>query len=199
MPELSMSKGLRKARPLTTGLTHFEKILAYYLNDNGIELSEKEEELKNRWDTAFSLLLEWRSREQAVNALMQKFDISKVTAYSDVQNALNLFGDITKSSREGWRFLLFEYNQKTLQLALKDKNLEMVDKCLSRMERLSDLNKDLTDFNPEKLEALDILIGISKRDKAIIQDKLNKGLVDLNDVEAEDIPFEEVKDGTQTD
>ena len=194
-----MKKELRKAKPLTTGYTHFEKIMAYYLNDSGIELTDKEEELKARWDTAFSLLLEWRSREQAVNALVQKFNISKVTAYSDVANALSLFGDITKSSREGWRFLLFEYNQKILQLALKDKNLDMADKCLSRMERLSDLNKDLADFNPEKLEALDILIGISKKDKEIIQNDLSKGVVNLNNVDAEEIPYEEVKDGAQTD
>jgi len=81
--------------------THFEKVLPSYLDDSRIVLSPLEEGMKKRWEAAFSLLLNFKSREQAVKILQQQFGGSLATAYRDINHALALFGDITKSRKEG--------------------------------------------------------------------------------------------------
>ena len=178
---------------LDTKDTHFENVLASYLDETKIVLSPLEEEMKKRWETAFSLLLNWHGREQAVKILKEQFDISLATAYRDINRALSLFGDITKSRKEGWRYIIFEYNQKLFQMATKDKNLETMGKCLDRMIKLADLDKEDAVFNPEKLQAQVYEIGISKSVETVLKAVLSKGVVDFNNY-AEEVPFEEVKD-----
>ena len=174
--------------------SHFENILASYLEETRIKLSSKEEDMKKRWETAFSLLLNFHSREQAVKVLRQQFDgISLATAYRDINRALSLFGDITKSRKEGWRYIIFEYNQKLFQMATKDKQLDVMGKCLDRMIKLADLDKEESAFNPEKLQAQIYDINLPKEVEKAFMVMISKGVVDFNDYGAEDVPFEEVK------
>lgn len=172
--------------------TPFERITASYYEDK-IELSEKDQELKARWESAFSLLLNWHGREQAVKKQMALFPgISLASAYRDISNALSMFGDIHKSKKEGWRYVIFEYNQTLLQMATKDKNLDVMGKCLDRMIKLADLDKEDSNFNPEKLKSMDIGLAISKSTEKVLRDIISKGVVDLNNFEAEDVSFEEI-------
>src|SRR5699024_2669092 len=116
------------------------------------------------------------------------------TAYRDIGNALRIYGDINKASKEGMRYIIFEYNQKLLQLATKEKNLEQMGRSLDRMIKLAELDKDETLVNLEKLANLDITISIGKKaEKAIIAQN-EKGVVDLNDFDAEEIEYEDVGD-----
>ena len=177
---------------ITKGDTHFDKVLASFLNEGSVELSPFQIEMKNRIKTAFSLLLNFHSREQAANVLKDQFDISQATAYRDIGNALRIYGDINKASKEGMRYIIFEYNQKLLQLATKEKNLEQMGRALDRMIKLAELDKDETLVNLEKLANLDITISIGKKaEKAIIAQN-EKGVVDLNDFDAEDVDFEDL-------
>lgn len=174
--------------------THFENILASYIDEKNIVLSPLEEDMKKRWMAAFSLLLNFHSREQAVKVLQQQFDgISQATAYRDINRALALFGDVTKSQKEGWRYIIFEYNQKLFQMATKDKHLEAMGKCLDRMIKLADLDKEESNFNPEKLRAQEYNISVPKMMEKMIMSLLSKGSVDLNNFAAQDIPYEDVK------
>ena len=178
---------------LDTKDTHFENVLASYLDESKIKLSPLEKEMKNRWETAFSLLLNWHGREQAVKILKEQYNISSATAYRDINRSLSLYGDITQSRKEGWRYIIFEYNQKLFQMATKDKNLETMGKCLDRMIKLADLDKEESAFNPEKLQAQIYEINIDKTLKSALMAVLKTGNVDLNGVVV-DVPHEEVKD-----
>lgn len=178
--------------------SHFEKVLASYLSDD-IKLSPFEEEMKKRIKTAFSLLLNFRGREQAVKALVEQFDISQATAYRDVSNALKIYGDVTKASKEGMRYIIFEYNQTILQLALKEKNLTEAGKAMDRMIKLADLDKEENLVNLEKLDAMDITITIGKKAEKAIIEQNNRGVVDLNDFSAEDVDFIEINEGEDED
>lgn len=179
---------------LTTTDSHFEKILASFLNENGVTLSAFEEKMKDRIKAAFSLLLNFHSREQAASVLEQQFEISKATAYRDIGNALKIYGDINKASKEGMRYIIFEYNQKLLQLATKEKNLEQMGRALDRMIKLAELDKEENLVNLEKLANMDITISIGKKAEKAIIEANNKGVVNLNDMEAEDIDFEDLGD-----
>jgi len=175
--------------------SHFENILASYLDESTIKLSAVEEKMKLRWEAAFSLLLNFHSREQAVKVLRQQFDgISLATAYRDINRALSLFGDITKSRKEGWRYIIFEYNQKLFQMATKDKNLETMGKCLDRMIKLADLDKEESQFNPDKLQAQIYDISLPKAVEKALMTMIGKGVVDFNNYPTEDVNYEDVKD-----
>ncbi|MAF36466.1 hypothetical protein CL622_05110 [archaeon] len=177
--------------------THFENILASYLDEGKIVLSPLEEDMKKRWEAAFSLLLNFHSREQAVKVLKQQFGGSLATAYRDINRALALFGDITKSRKEGWRYIIFEYNQKLFQMATKEKNLESMGKCLDRMIKLADLDKEEANFNPEKLQAQVYEISLPKALEKAVLTMLSKGVVDFNNFQAQDVEFEEVPNETE--
>jgi len=175
--------------------THFENILASYLEEKQITLSPLEEEMKKRWEAAFSCLLNFHSREQTVKVLMGQFGgISMATAYRDINRALSLFGDITKSRKEGWRYIIFEYNQKLFQMATKDKNLETMGKCLDRMIKLADLDKEESPFNLEKLQAQTYNISLPKAVEAAFKVMIAKGVIDFNNYQVQDVPFEEIKE-----
>mgnify|MGYP003120132968 CR=1 FL=1 len=178
--------------------SHFEKVLASYLSDD-IELSPFQQDMKNRIKTAFSLLLNFRGREQAVKALVEQFDISTATAYRDIGNALKIYGDVNKASKEGMRYIIFEYNQTHLQLALKQKNLTEVGKSLDRMIKLAELDKEESIVNLEKLANMDITITIGKKAEKAIVEQNSRGVVDLNDWTAEDTDFEDVKEDEDED
>jgi hypothetical protein len=200
---MSFFKGSRKAnftvKPsnlslVTTKDTHLDNIIASYLDETSVKLSSFEIKMKERIKTAFSLLLNWRSREQAANVLMEQFDVSQATAYRDISRALIIYGDINKAGKEGWRYIIMEYNHKLLQLATKEKNLEQMGRALDRMVKLADLDKDENLVNLEKLAAMDITVNISKSSEKAITGMLKGGVVDLNNFEAEDVEFEDVED-----
>ncbi len=96
---------------LSSSDTHFENILAYYLDTDNPEevklksLSKTDQELKKRWETAFTALLEFRSPEDAVKRLMTLFGVSKATAYRDVQRCEMLFGSFKRFDKEAWRYI----------------------------------------------------------------------------------------------
>jgi len=191
MPILCLN--LKKLALTTTQDSHFEKILASYLNE-GIQLSPFQLDMKNRIKTSFSLLLNWHSREQAAKVLQEQFDISQATAYRDIGNALKIYGDLNKASKEGMRYIILEYNQKLLQLATKEKNLAEMGKALDRMIKLAELDKEENLVNLEKLANMDITITIGKKAEKAIVESNSKGVVDLNDMEAEDISYETIEE-----
>ncbi|SDT15619.1 hypothetical protein SAMN05192545_2895 [Maribacter dokdonensis] len=176
--------------PSTGKDPHFERILASYLDSSKIELSALEIDLKTRWEAAFSLLLNFHSREQAVKVLREQFGYNLATAYRDINKALSLFGDITKSRKEGWRYIIFEYNQKLFQMATKDRDLKEMGKCLDRMIRLADLDKEESMFDPDKIKAQSFEIKISKTMETALMKAITNGPIDMNNLEAEDIPHE---------
>lgn len=179
--------------------THFENILASYLNEGSVKLSAFETEMKLRIKTSFSLLLNFNSREQAASLLQQQFDISQATAYRDIGRALRIYGDINKASKEGMRYIIFEYNQKLLQLATKEKNLDAMGRALDRMIKLAELDKEENLVNLDKLANLDISINISKGSEKQLKAMSKKGVVDLNNWESQDAEWEEVKEENDED
>ena len=173
--------------------TNFEAILASFLDDGSVKLTPHQDKMKQRIMASFSLLLNWHSREQASKVLMQQFDISQATAYRDIGNALKIYGDVNKSSKEGWRYIIMEYNQKLLQLATKEKNLEQMGRAMDRMIKLAELDKDENLINLEKLANLDIEIKISKSSERALDKMSQSGVVDLNSFEIEDAEYEDVE------
>lgn len=134
--------------------TTYDRIFHSYRHDH-VKLTANQEEIKKRWEAAYSLMVNYHSREQAIPMLRSKFEISVSQAHRDINNCLRLFGDVAKSNKEGIRNILYEYSMKTFQLAAscKPPDIGEMNKSISLMIKLKGIDKDdpdLPDFS--KLE-----------------------------------------------
>ncbi len=182
------------------GDTHFENVLAYYLDDKRTEeqklalLSPFEIELKKRWEAAFQMMLEFRSQEDAVKKLVAVFGVSKATAYRDVKRTEMLFGSFKRFDKEAWRYIQIERKHKYLQIALKDKNMEMVYKFDQAIDKLLGLDKEDSPIDLDKIASQNYDIIISNKQARLIKMIHSQGgVVNMNVSDTIDIDFEELK------
>lgn len=130
--------------------TTLDRIWAHCVwGEDKMPLSEKELEIKQRLDTAFSLLTTFHSPEQAIPMLTSRYGISTAQAYRDISNAKRLYGDITESSKEADRYILSEFAMRALQLATKEKDIKAMNMAIGNLIKLKRLdiadNSVLTD------------------------------------------------------
>jgi predicted small secreted protein len=114
-----------------------DKIRAYYLE--GRKLPNTLIETVENLEKANGLLCHGYSREQAVKFLMESKSISKSQGYKVIREALELFGDVTKSSKEGLRHIVTEGLMQVVNHAKVSKNLEMVERAYSTIARINGL------------------------------------------------------------
>ena len=119
-----------------------DRIWAYYLDNDSVTLTAKEEDIRQRWSACFSLLTQYHSVQQAVSVMVKQYDISEAQAYRDVRSALELFGDVTKSNREAYRHILFEFAMKIFQLAATKNDLVEMNKALQSMIKIKGIDKE---------------------------------------------------------
>jgi hypothetical protein len=151
-------------------------IREYYLK--GTELSEKQEGIRQRWTAAFTLLCSYHSIQQAIPVHRKTFDVSEGQAYRDMKEALQLFGDVMKTEKEGYRQVVYEYAIKTFQLAAKNGDYKAMNQAVTNMMKLQGLDRedpDLPDF--EKMKPSINIITIPDAIKKLLEVKLNRGPV----------------------
>lgn len=136
-----------KALPHLKYDSKIEKIRAHFLNDD-VPLTKHEEELKERLESAFSLLCNYHSNEQAIPVLKKKFNISQAQAYRDIKNATDIFGDITQTKKEAARYILYELAMKNYQLAASKNppDLEQMNRAVTNMIKIKGLDRDDIDM-----------------------------------------------------
>lgn len=184
---------IQKKALLKTGDSTFDKIYAYYVDSSKFNLSPKQHEIRERWLSAFTLRLQFHSREQAAGVLKDKYGIERAQAYRDLKNAERLFGNVLKVDREGTLAILYEYSHKYFQMAIKAKDLKAMGKALDLMGKYADVDNDTSiNFNPEKLEYKPIKISVPK---LVIERILAQGQTGVHDfnkvVDAEAIVIED--------
>lgn len=183
--------------------THFENVLAYYLDDKSSEkkklarLSDFEIDLKKRWEAAFQMMLEFRSTEDTVKKIVEVFGVSKATAYRDVKRTEMLFGSFKRFDREAWRYIQIERKHKYLQLALKEKNLEMVYKFDAAIDKLLGLDKEESPINLEKIASNSYDIIMSDKQARLVKYIFAQGgAVNMNVPDTIDVDFEQLEPDT---
>lgn len=176
---------IRKSNPV-------ENIIAFYLDQRSVVLTEEEERLKERYKTAYLFLIEEDSLLDPVTKLMEMFGVCQATAYNYINEAQIVFGNVKKFDKEAWRFIQIERKRKMIARAKEDGNLEVEARLERDIDKLLDFDKDPAKFNPDKFKALQILMTLPRGVKPMLEKMFNKGVVDLNNVEAEDVEFEDL-------
>lgn len=201
--------------------SQFEQIELYYTNDG--KLTDKEREVSERWELAFSLLQKHKSRKVAVAKLIaiQKSkgeNLSVPQAYRDMRSAEELFVPLREYSKKLLRHVLIESAIRDLKdiedrmKGVHDKDVEkqvvsdshwlklmdMKHKTEYRLIELSgiaDEHPDMPDFS--KLEVHQYNISIPEETLNMLQKVMQTGVVDATELlrqHSEDIDYEEIED-----
>lgn len=181
-------------------VSHFENVLAYYLDDKHDEetklnrLSSLDLELKEKWETAFTMLIKTSSTEQTVKKLVNLFKCSKATAYRYVQKSEMLFGDVHKFNKEARRYVQIERKAKLYKKALAAGELELAFKIDCQIDKLYGLDKDDVTFDPDKIAAQSYEIMMSSKMEKVFEKYITSGPIKMNDFRTIDVEHEEVEE-----
>ena len=81
-------------------------------------LSPADQLINQQIESAYALLSNYHTFDQAWPLLAKQFGISRATCYRRLADAQNLMGDLKKVRKEGRKAILLEFARKILQLAL---------------------------------------------------------------------------------
>lgn len=170
----------------------FQQIKASFLDD-AFQLTPEAEEKKKRLRHAFSLRLKNKySRHQTVEILQKEHNISQSTAYRDYDWAMQLFGDLDKTDKNAERMILADAYWQLYQMSLQERNIEQARKALDSYKSMFNFEDNGIEIDPNKIQAHEYNIHLSREGNKILRETLAKGVVDFNSVEAEEIDFEDV-------
>jgi hypothetical protein len=162
--------------------SHFERIQAFMRDRLAeSELTEHEMMLINRWNEAFTLIRNYNSTADAVALLMKRFPgLSRASAYRDCSNAISLFGDIAKSTKEGIRHLSTEIVRDSISMA-RDAN-DYTEMRLGAKDMASINGVNLTDpdmFNFDEMEPHTYDVKLDPMSQQALLMMIKGGKVDL--------------------
>ncbi|WP_460613667.1 hypothetical protein [Hymenobacter seoulensis] len=167
----------------STTETALDRIRASYLHEGAEDrLTPDDKKRKEHLEAAHGLLVNYHSMEQAVPLLVSRYDISRATAYRRCTEAIRLFGDVTRSYKDGIRHILYEFAMKVFQLAASAKppDLKAMNGAIKNMSILKGLDKDDSNaLSPEVLAnrtyVLNVTIGAGGKDVQVpLGNNLNK-------------------------
>lgn len=163
------------------GDTTLEKIMAHHIDPTRFPLSPKLETIRKRWSEVLTLSFNYYSPQQIVNKLMEDYGVGLAQAYLDVKNAQTLYGNVMESDRKGKQAILYEYAHKYYQRSIQAKDLKAQAKALELMAKFGGLDEvDLADFNPEKLENVEIKFSVPKEYLKLLSIENTKAVQDFN-------------------
>jgi hypothetical protein len=165
--------------------SNYERIVAFMTDRLAeSELTEHERNLINRWNEAYTLLRNYNSTADAAAILMKRFPgLSRATAYRDCSNAINLFGDISKSSKDGIKHLTTEMVKDAAVIARSMGSPNAIIKAALAIAKINGVNvtdPDLPDF--EKIEPHTYEINLPQPVLKAIMAMIGAGKIDLSEM-----------------
>jgi hypothetical protein len=124
-------------KPQAREMTRMDKLKAHYLE--GRKLPKSLEETLQNLEKANGLLCSGYSKEQAVKFIMERDGMSKSNAYKILRDSMELFGDVTKASKDGLRHIATENLMQIYNQARSVKNLEMAERVWDTICKLNGL------------------------------------------------------------
>lgn len=131
--------------------TLMERIRHHYLND--YEISDKDEEIRKRWESAYAMILEKKPDAETAKLLSKMYGITLQRAYIDISNAKSLFGDVHKSGKDALRNLVSQWAIELLKAATEEKDYGAAAKALEKIIKANNLDKEDQDLpDPSKIQ-----------------------------------------------
>jgi len=167
--------------------TTLERIRLYYLKGN-VELSEHDQQLRERWEAAHSMLINQNSVvREVVKMLMKVYKISDVQAYRDVYNCTLCFGPVGGMDRQALRNMVTQWAIEDYRKARVKNDFRAMDKFLERITKANNLDKEDMELpDPSKIQPPVQLLSINytflnSEFFKLIDPKAQKALLALNE------------------
>lgn len=140
-------------------------ILQYLKDEDGkANLSESQHKMLDKYETAYALLIKYRSVNLASNAMAKLNKWNSIhTAKRDLRICQELFGPVNETSKQIKRQIINDMILGTHALAKKNKDIEAMIKCEKNYISANALNKDevdMPDFAKLVIPESPIVIGI---------------------------------------
>lgn len=193
-----MSKEKKREMMIKRDDTTFDRILANHKNPDAFPLTIQEQEQLDRWHEAFTLMLNHWSKPKIVERWVNEKNIKPSQAYVDIRNAETLFGNVLKSSAEGYRAKWLLWAEDYLMRCKQKGDLNNEAKAIALIGKYAQLDKEEdARFNPEKLENPEIQFALTKKELEILKQHINTGKGGVDDLNLsgpiEDIEFEDIE------
>ena len=141
--------------------TLFDRLYySYFSEEVEAMLSESELVYRARVDEAWHHMVGRKSAISAADFLQSQHGVSRATAYRIVRDAMQLFGDVVKTSKDAKRRLLWEYSLKGLDECLAQADMRAYAAILKNMTTFEGLNLEDNSFDGEAIQAHTYLIQI---------------------------------------
>lgn len=179
---------------------HFSEIEKYYKSTG--KLTKKQQELCNRWETAFALLRTQKNKvvaKKKYKAVMLKQGIilSDNDVFRDFNNSINLFAPMSTLTKEFIRMTLTESimqrmdlqhrkakeSYETKDISTYEKMIKLIQKdeeILIKTNGLDSTDPDMPDFS--KVEMTQINVNINSTDSKMFAKILGQGAFDMNEI-----------------
>ncbi len=175
----------------------FQRIKASYLDDT-IVLNDAEEDKKLRLSHAFALRHRNKySRFQVVEKLRKEYNISQAQAYRDYNLAMQLHGDLDAADKRAERMIIAEAYWELYLTSFQERDFDSARKALDSYTALFDFGSEENAIDPNKIQAHEYHIHMSREGNRILKEALKGGVVDFMSVTAEDVDFKEVEDDSE--
>lgn len=167
-------------------ISQYEKIIAFMRDPTGDEsgLTNHDKEVISRWNEAWTLIRNYHSTADAAAILMKRFPgLSRATAYRDCSDAISLFGDISKSTKEGIRHLTTEMVRDSVNIArLKDNEdgIRQGAVAIAKINGVNDNDPDLPDLS--LLEPNTYEFALPDNVMQLLQTMVGGGRIDLTEM-----------------
>ena len=169
-----------------------QRIKAWYIDENSLELSEKDQAYKDRLFHIWSLRAKRDyTRQQAIEIIAREYNVSQATAYRDYSNSQLIFGSIDATNLAADRMIYIERYERLYQLAIKKGDIELAKKINDSLVKLLPV-VDENKVDPKKLEASNYILKLPRSTNKLITKMLTGGIVDFNSIGAEDVEFKEI-------
>jgi len=187
MSSVIVSKGNlpRAARRANDSI--FDRIFKYYYDTKVTQdLSEQEEEIRQRWEMAWMHLGTLTSRKIIVNKIAKKFDVHFTTAYHDIKWAERLFGDPRQQNKAAKKAIISNLLEKAIRKAYKSENWKSFEKLLLRYDQYNGLNKEDNHLEDIIKNLKPFTITFSA-DPETLKKQADALIADVEDIDYEDI------------
>lgn len=141
--------------------TSYDRIYFSYLSDEvDALLTDQERKHRERIDVAWHHMVTRKSAQSAAEHIELTYSVSRATAYRVVRDALQIFGDVVKTSKDAKRLLLWEYSLKGLDECMAIGDMRAYAAILKNMSSFEGLNLEDKTFDGEAITAHTYLIQI---------------------------------------
>jgi len=165
-------------------VSQYDKLLAYMKDrdaDNS-SLSDHDRHILDRWLKAHSLC-GTHTLPDAVAILMKLYNISRPTAYRDCADATSMMGDITKSTKEGYRHISIEWIKEAKAIATAERDAKEIKSCglaLAKVAGVNTVDPDIIDWS--LVEPNTYQFGLPKEYMDMFAKMVDSGVVELADI-----------------